>query len=466
VSRTALHFLGAAREVTGSMHLIECEAGRILVDCGLYQGHRAEANQRNRELPQAALSADAVILTHAHIDHSGNLPTLVRRGFRGPIWATDATRDLAMHMLRDSARIQVGDAEWLNRQNHDDPNWDEITPLYDEDDARAALAQFRSVAYDTAFTPLPGVTARMLDAGHILGSAQVVLDLPDQGKVRRLILSGDLGRRGLPILRDPVLPSHADYVVMESTYGNRVHGSLAQMHDDLARVIGEAVKRGGKIVIPAFAVGRTQEVVYALHALHRAGRVPEIPIFVDSPLAVDVTEVFTRHPECYDDETAAFLKETGDAFHFSKLRYVESREESIRLNQLRGPAIIISASGMCEGGRVLHHLRNTVEDERNTIVIIGYMAQHTLGRRLLERRPRVRIYGVERDLHAEVRVLDAFSAHGDKHDLDTYARGIGGLRRLFLVHGEPDQQDPFAASLRAHGLQVSCPERGATEELG
>ncbi len=465
MSGIKLHFLGAAREVTGSMCLVECQAGRILVDCGMYQGRREESNRRNRSLPKEALSADAVVLTHAHIDHSGSLPTLVKQGYAGAVWATEATVDLAGYMLRDAARIQVSDAQWLNRKNAEKAGWRPIVPLYDEDDAAAAVESIRGIAYDTEFEPLPGVRARFLDAGHILGSAQLVLEIPERGHTRRLVLSGDLGRRGLPILRDPVFPGSADYLVMESTYGNRLHGSFAEMHSDLERVIRDTVARGGKLIIPAFAVGRTQEVVYTLHELHQQGRIPALPIFVDSPLAMNVTDVFTRHPECYDEETRAFLAKTGDPFHFSSLRYIETAEESMRLNHLPGPAIIISASGMCEGGRVLHHLRNNIEDERNTILIIGFMAQHTLGRRLVERRPMVRIYGVERALYAQVKVMNAFSAHADRKDLSEYARAIRGVRRIFLVHGEPDQQDPFAESLREDGFHVDIPERGAVEEL-
>jgi metallo-beta-lactamase family protein len=457
----SVHFLGAAQEVTGSMHLVETPHGRILVDCGLYQGRRDESRTRNRNLPEAARRADAVILTHAHIDHSGSLPTLVKGGYRGSIWATPATRDLASYMLRDAARIQEGDAKWLNRKFGDEPGWKPIAPLYDEDDAIATVARFIGVPYETAFAPLPGVTARFLDAGHILGSAQVVLEIDGQ----RLVFSGDLGRRGLPILRDPQLPERADYVFMESTYGNRAHGSMKEMHDDLERVVKATIEKQGKLVVPAFAVGRTQEIVYALHQLHAAGRLPEIPVFVDSPLSVNVTEVFKLHPECYDAETRAFVEANGDPFTFSSLRFTHSVEESMRLNELQGPAIIVSSSGMCEAGRILHHLRNTVEDPRNTILIVGFMAQHTLGRRLVERRPRVRILGVERDLFASVVVMNAFSAHGDKDDLRGYARHLAGARRIFLVHGEPEQQEPLRAQLTADGASVAVPERGETVGL-
>jgi metallo-beta-lactamase family protein len=457
-----VRFLGAAREVTGSMHLVETPAGKILIDCGMHQGKRDESRERNRNLPKEAISADAVILTHAHIDHSGSLPTLVKAGFSGAIWSTTATRDLCAYLLRDSARIQEGDANFLNKKFADDPDWKPIQPIYDENDAIHALSRFMGVSYGMPFSPLPGVTARFLDAGHILGSAQVVLDLPG-GK--RLVFSGDLGRRGLPILRDPELPGHADYLFMESTYGNRAHGSMKEMHDDLEKVIKEVCARKGKLIIPAFAVGRTQEIVYALNQLHKAARIPEIPIFVDSPLSVHATEVFKLHPECYDEETRHFVEANGDPFSFKSLRYIESREESMQLNEMRGPFIVISASGMCEAGRVLHHLRNAVESENNTILIVGFQAMHTLGRRLVERRPKVKILGVERDLFARVVVMNAFSAHGDKNDLRAYAHAAEGARRIFLIHGEPDQQEPLRDQLKSEGLDVQVPAAGDVAEL-
>ncbi len=460
-----VRFLGAAREVTGSMHLVETPAGKILIDCGMHQGRRDESRERNRVLPKEAIAADAVILTHAHIDHSGSLPTLVKSGFGGAIWSTTATRDLCAYLLRDSARIQESDAKYLNRKFGDDPDWKIIEPIYDENDAIAALAKFAGVSYGLPFSPLPGITARFLDAGHILGSAQVALEIPDGAGVKRLVFSGDLGRRGLPILRDPDPPGRTDYLIMESTYGNRAHGSLKEMHDDLERVIKSTVEKKGKLIIPAFAVGRTQEIVYALNQLHHAGRIPEIPIFVDSPLSVHATDVFKLHPECYDAETRAFVESNGDPFSFRSLRYVESSEESMGLNDVEGPIIIIAASGMCEAGRVLHHLRNAVESERNTILIVGFQAMHTLGRRLVERRPKVKIFGVERELFAKVVVMNAFSAHGDKNDLRSYAHAAEGARGIFLIHGEPEQQDPLRDLLRSEGLKVTTPSEGDVAQL-
>ena len=460
-----LTFLGAAREVTGSMLLLEVGDRRVVIDCGMFQGRRAESRQRNRHLPRVALDADAVILTHSHIDHSGSLPVLVRDGFDGVVHTTSATRDLCAYMLRDAARIQEADAEYLNRKHADDPSWEPIVPIYTEDDALAALDRFVAVPYHRRFEPVPGVSVTLLDAGHILGSAQVVIDVVDRGAPRRVVVSGDLGRPGLPIIRDPEMPPRPiDLLVMESTYGNRVHAPIAGMHDDLARVIGATIERGGKVVIPAFAVGRTQELLVALGELFRTGALPRIPVYIDSPLAIDVTTVFQLHPECFDAPTRRRLDEDGELFRFAGLHVTRTREESMAINAQGGPAVILAGSGMAEGGRVLHHLRNLVGDPRNTVLIVGFMAQHTLGRRLAERRPRVKIWGVERDLLAEVQVLDAFSAHADRDDLIAYAT-TAEPRRLILVHGEPEEQDPLVATLTGRGLRAHAAERGETVTL-
>ncbi len=462
-----LTFLGAAQEVTGSMFLLEFERGSLLVDCGLFQGRREESRLRNRTPPREALDADAVLLTHAHVDHSGNLPTLVKAGFKGPIYATPATRDLCEYMLCDAARIQEGDAAYLNRKFAREPGFEPVEPLYREDDAKRALARFEAAPYHRPFEPLPGVSVRLLDAGHILGSAQIVLDVSEGGASRRVAFSGDLGRKGLPILRDPEPPPRpADYVVLESTYGNRSHPAVEQTYDALERIIKDAVRRGGKIIVPAFAVGRTQELLYALRDLKRQGRLPPLPVFVDSPLAINATGVFRRHPECFDAEARALLDEGGDLFGFEGVHFANTRDESMAINAAPGPAIVISAAGMAEAGRVLHHLRNHVEDERSTILITGFMAQHTLGRRLAERRPRVRIWGVERDLRARVEVLDSLSAHADREGLLAYAQGCGPeVRGFFLVHGEPEQQRPLRGAMEARGMRVRIPKRGESVDL-
>jgi metallo-beta-lactamase family protein len=462
-----LTFFGAAQEVTGSMFLLELDSGSLLIDCGFFQGRRQETRERNRALPRPVMRADAAILTHAHIDHSGALPTLVKSGFRGTIYATPATRDLCACMLRDSARIQEADAAYLNDKFAADPEFERIQPIYDEEDVVHALERFLSIPYHYSFQPLRGVTATLLDAGHILGSAEILLEVGKGPAARRLLFSGDLGRRGLPIIRDPEYPEGpVDYVVMESTYGGRVHADVQGMHGELARVIRETAARGGKVIVPAFAVGRTQELLYSIAVLTQEGRLPQVPIFIDSPLALNVTEVFKLHPECFDAETRALLEAQGQVFSSGAVRFVSSRAESIALNELPGPAVIIAASGMAEAGRILHHLRRHVEDERNTILIVGFMAQHTLGRRLAERCPRVRIWGVERDLRARVEVLSGFSAHADRNDLLAFARASGKTsREIFLVHGEPDQQAALSSTLRGEGFRVQVPTRGQTVEL-
>jgi len=449
------------------MLLVHTDQGSLLVDCGMYQGRRAESSERNRTLPAPAARADAAILTHAHIDHSGSLPTLVKGGFRGMIHTTPATRDVAALMLRDSARIQAADAGWLNRKFADDPGFTPIEPVYDEDDVAVTLARMIGVPYGVCFEPLRGVTARFRNAGHILGSAHVHLTVREGDRVTRISVSGDLGRHGLPILPDPDPPeAPADFVVMESTYGNRTHPPVDEAHEKLATLVNETVARGGRLIVPAFALGRTQELVYFLHELRLAGRIPPIPIYVDSPLATGVTAVYQLHPECYDRSTRRFFDERGDPFAFDGLTYVGSAEDSMALNDLTEPIVIISAAGMAESGRVLHHLRRGIEDPRNCVLIVGFQAQHTLGRRLVERRPQVRILGIERDVNARVEVIDALSAHADRGGLLQYAQAFGpAVKRFFLVHGEPDQQGPLAQALTEAGRTVEIPRRGQIVDL-
>jgi metallo-beta-lactamase family protein len=461
-----IRFLGAAQTVTGSMHLLETSSGSLLVDCGLFQGRRAEANQRNRNVPKAALQATAMVLTHAHIDHSGNTPTLVRDGFRGTIFATPPTLDLAQALLLDSAHIQESDAEFLNRKFARDPDFEPVVPLYTAADARRALARFEAVPYEQEFEPFPGVKVRFIEAGHILGSAQALLEVTENGVKTCVLFSGDLGRKGLPVIKDPAVPQERPiYVVIESTYGNRLHKDIASSHDELADVIKETVKRGGKVIVPAFAVGRTQELVYALNQLEHEGRIPRLPVYVDSPLSTAVTKVFEKHAECFDTETAAFLKENGNPFGFRNLTYVTTRDESMKLNDLPEPAIIIASSGMCEAGRILHHLRNNVENEHNTIIIVGFQAEHTLGRRLVERRPKVKILGLEHELHARVVTIGAFSAHADQKDLVEHARSLGSVKRFFIVHGEPEGTAGLKAALGAVGLDGYIPAPGEAVAL-
>lgn len=447
-----IFFAGAARNVTGSQHLLEFNGTRLLLDCGLYQGRRQEANERNRHLPFDPRQVDAMILSHAHIDHSGNIPTLVKQGFRGSITCTPATRDLCSVMLRDAAHIQEADADFLNRK-HADQLQEPVVPLYDEADVLKALKQFRSLDYHQPTPVLPGVTCTFLDAGHVLGSAIVQLDIDRAPDRLRLVFSGDLGRRNMALLRDPEGPEAPDVLVLESTYGDRLHSPMAGMEVDLAAVINRTVARRGKILVPSFSLERTQEFVYALHRLTLRKAIPPIPIYVDSPLSVRITEIFKLHPECFDDETLAFMRKNGDPFGFDNLTYISNVEDSKALNDREGPMMILAASGMCEAGRILHHLRNGIEDARNTILIIGFQAKNTLGRKIVERQSVVRIFGVERSLEAEVVVMDAFSAHADRDDLLDFINGCRShLRRVFLVHGEEEQMLPLGERLTRMGI--------------
>ena len=419
-------------------HLIEVNGQRLLLDCGLYQGPRRESFERNRNLPFDAASVDVMVLSHAHIDHSGNIPSLVKAGFRGDIVCTFAARDLCSTMLLDSAYIQERDAEFVNkkRARRNEPP---IQPLYTADDAVSSLEYFNAVGYHRPRQILPGVTVTLLEAGHMLGSAIVVLDIEDRdaGRDVRLVFSGDLGRKGIPIIRDPETVEHADVLIMESTYGGRHHEPYQDSEKKLEQIIHQTYRRGGALIIPAFAVGRTQQLVYSLHRMMIARDIPTLPVFVDSPLAINATAVFRLHPEAYDAEIRQFMLDEGDPFGFDSLRYTRSVEQSKELNFLREPFIVISASGMAETGRILHHLRNRIEDPANTILIVGWQAPDTLGRRLVEREPEVRIFGEEYQLKANVEVLNGFSGHADRNELLAWAEGITKKpRRTFLVHGE------------------------------
>ena len=447
-----IFFAGAARTVTGTQHLLEFDGTRLLLDCGLYQGRRQESSERNRHLPYDPRQVTLMILSHAHIDHSGNIPTLVKQGFPGHILCTPATRDLCSVMLRDAAHIQEADADFMNRK-HRDRLEEPVVPLYTEADALNALTRFRTLDYRRPAEVLPGVSLTFLDAGHVLGSAIVQLDIQRAPDRLRLVFSGDLGRRNMAILRDPEIPQSPDVLLLESTYGDRLHAPLAGMETQLAEVVNRAVARKGKILVPSFSLERTQEFVYALHRLTLRKAVPPIPMFVDSPLSVRITEVFKLHPECFDEETLAFMRQNGDPFGFENLTYISSAEDSKALNDRGGPMMIIAASGMCEAGRILHHLRNAVEDARNTILIIGYQAQNTLGRKIAEHQPEVRIFGMEHPLEAEVVVMDAFSAHADRDDLlEFVGRCRPSLRKILLVHGEEEQMNPLAERLTGMGI--------------
>jgi metallo-beta-lactamase family protein len=458
-------FWGAARTVTGSMHRVDAAGRTLLLDCGLFQGHRAQSLLRNREFPFRPRDVDAVLLSHAHIDHCGNLPNLVQQGFAGPIYCTPATRALAAVMLGDAAKIHEEDAAYLNRKRASgDPK---VEPLYGGREVYRTLLRLQAVPYDTPVTVAPGLEATFVDAGHLLGSAMVSLVIDGPGGGRRLTFTGDLGRPGLPILRDPAPVPPADLVLSESTYGGHTHEPVEETAERLGEVVRQTAGRGGKVVIPAFSVGRTQTIVYFLHQLLSAGRLPDVPVYVDSPMAARATEVFRAHPECFNDQALALLRDHPGLFGEGHVRYVEKVHESIALNDRREPCVIIAASGMCEAGRILHHLRHSVEDARNTVLIAGWQAPDTLGRRLVERRPEVRILGRTFPLRAEVVVLNGLSSHADHGGLlRSLAPLAGTARQVRLVHGEPDRAAALAEGLRAAGFaDVAIPDRGETVSM-
>ncbi len=467
-----LQFQGAARTVTGSLHMLTVNDKTILLDCGIFHGRRQEAFERNSTFPFDPSTIAAVVLSHAHIDHSGNLPTLVRQGFRGAIYCTYATKDLCTVMLKDSAFIQERDAEYMNRR-HKKKGLPPVLPLYTQDDAETALSLFRGMPYSKKFSVTEGVDARFEDAGHILGSASVALTLKEKSKTIGLSFTGDLGRPDLPILRDPVFVDpelESSYVISESTYGGRFHQPVRDMADQLLAPLRKACEKKSKIVIPAFSVGRTQEIVYVLHQLAGEGKIDNLPVFVDSPLSVNVTDVFKKHPECYDEEISAILREpsNNDPFGFSRLTYIRDVEQSKELNQRTGPFVVIAASGMCEAGRVVHHLSNCVSNPNNMVLIVGYQSENTLGKKLLMKEPVVNILGEPHEVKAEVMVLNSFSGHADRNELLSYARHWNPkrLKRIFLVHGDEDQSEKLAVGLSENGFSnVEIPVRGQKAQL-
>jgi metallo-beta-lactamase family protein len=461
-------FLGAAQTVTGSMHLLEVNGARILLDCGLFQGRRQESFERNRRLPFDVRTLDAMILSHAHIDHSGNIPNLIASGYGGRIYATAATRDLCSAMLLDSGHIQESDVTYVNKKRRR-RGLEPVEPIYTVAQARASLKHLSSVDYDRPFDVVPGVQATLYDAGHILGSAITVLDTCENGRRYRLCFSGDLGRRHLPVLRDPEVVRDVDYVLTESTYGSRLHDTPIQAKDQLCEVIRETHSRGGKVIIPAFAVGRTQDIVYDLHKLVESGCLPSLPVYVDSPLAVNATKIFRLHPECYDQEARAFLQQKEDPFGFHRLQYTRSVDESKALNRLEGPCIIISASGMCEGGRILHHLKNNIGDAHDTVLFVGFQAPNTLGRKIVDGMKEVPIFGEPYRVRAEVRAIDGYSAHADRNELLGYWQQViqaSQVKRVFCVHGDLEACQALAEGIRGLGVpDVVIPERGQEAEL-
>lgn len=462
-----IQFFGAAQTVTGSMHCISMNGSKILLDCGLFQGRRSESMERNKSFPFGAAQINAVILSHAHMDHAGNLPNLVKQGYAGPIYSTGATRDLCNVMLYDSASLQERDAEFVNKKNQKSGE-PLIEPLYTAEDVDETIGAFVSMAYGRAFGIADGITVKFSDAGHILGSAVTVLELREKGKNLRLGFTGDLGRKDMPIIRDPETIQEIDILISESTYGGKIHEPAGDMAASLLAVVKKTVDRGGKVIIPAFSLGRTQELVYVLFRLFDEGKLPPIPVYVDSPLAVNATEVFRMHPECFDAETMQHIRLKEDPFDFGRLTYVRSVEDSKKLNNKQESCIIIAASGMCEGGRILHHLAHGVGESQNTILIVGFMAEHTLGRQLVDRRPEVKIFGDLFQLKAEVAVLNSFSAHAGQDELCSFARAVDPkkLKNIFLVHGEVRQAEQLKAKLQESGYgKVHIPARGERAEF-
>jgi metallo-beta-lactamase family protein len=449
------------------MHVLEANGKRVLLDCGLHQGPRKEAFERNRNFPMDVCDVDVAVLSHAHIDHSGNLPTLMRCGYEGAIYATPPTVDLCEIMLSDSAYLQEQDVKYVNKKRMRQGKVP-FEPLYTQEDVPPVLRAFEPYPYGRPVEIADGVELTFRDAGHILGSAFVQLDVKENGSSRRLMFTGDIGREDQPILKDPEVLEDVDVLITESTYGNRLHPSEEDVKAELAELCRRTCENQSRLIIPAFSVGRTQQVVYFLNELHNEGKIDDLPVYVDSPLSRKATEVHQKHPEAYDAETIALLAEGNNPFWFPGLRFVQDVEESKKLNDTDGPVVIISASGMCEGGRILHHLKRSVEDERNTILIVGYQAQHTLGRRIVEEASPIRIFGEQYELRAEVRSINALSAHADRDEmLDYFERmGPGSVENAFVVHGDPEAADAFATALQHTGMRnVVQPELAVDYEV-
>jgi metallo-beta-lactamase family protein len=459
-------FHGAAKTTTGSMHLLDVNGRRILLDCGLYQGRRKHAFEKNRNLGFDASTIDTVVLSHAHIDHSGNLPSLVKNGFSGTIWATPATRDLCGIMLLDSAYLQARDVRHVNKRRVREGKVP-FESLYDDADVHETFMRFRGLGYGKTMKIAPGVEITFHDAGHILGSALTTIDVTENGRTRRVLFTGDVGREAMPILEDPQVVTDVDILITESTYGNRLHPAEEDVKHSLEELGRRIIDRSSRLIIPAFSVGRTQQVLYFLRELYSEGRLPEIPIYVDSPLAIRATRVYDDHDECYDREMLDMIRTEGGPFSMRALTYTEDVADSKKLNDVAGPVIIISASGMCEGGRILHHLKRSIGDPDNVILIVGYQAQHTLGRRIVQRKQPIRIFGDEFELNAEVRSIQALSAHADYEELLAYFRKMGPeVDRAFVVHGEEDQAEAFGERLRRLGAKkVTVPDEGQTLEV-
>lgn len=460
-------FYGATRTTTGSLFLLEVNQQRFLLECGLFQGRRGETMERNRNFPFDPARIDAVILSHAHIDHCGNLPNLCRHGFTGNIYCTFATRDLASVMLEDSAQIQKADAEFVSKKRAKQ-GLPPVEPLYTATEAELAVRQFVALNYDRPMPVGEGVTLSFRDAGHILGSAQVVLDIRENGRRYRYLFSGDVGRGHDDILRDPQPVDNVDYLQIEATYGGREHTAKPQSIEMLATLVSETLAQNGKVIIPSFSVGRTQQIVYELHQFTLAGRIPKVPIFVDSPLSVNATEIYRLHPECFNDRIYKFLREVANPFGMDNLTYIREQAHSMKLNDLKEPAIIISASGMAEAGRIRHHLKNHIGNPANLVLFIGYCAEHTLGAQILAGRSPVNIFGEPHPVRAKVASIDAFSGHADKNELMAYVRRLDGrVKKVAVIHGEESQCLAFAESLRQWRpeAEVMVPRQGEAMDV-
>jgi metallo-beta-lactamase family protein len=460
-----IKFLGGVKTVTGSSHLITTDSAKVLLDSGLFQGKRDEFYQQNTTFSHNPRELDAVILSHAHIDHCGNIPSLIKRGMRCKIYSTHATRDLCKLMLEDSGKIQEEDVKYVNKINKR-LGLAMRQPLYTKKEAaKAAKRRFQTLSYEQRFCVAKNAFATLYDAGHILGSAVITLEIKDAEENIRLGYAVDLGRKNLPMLNDPVSPKGLDYLIIESTYGGRMHAPIEEAKSKLREAINRTVERKGKILIPAFTLERTQEVLYFLSQLIKEKAIPIMPIYVDSPLAAEITEVFKLHDGYMNAQTRQEIGRGDSPFEFLNLRFIREQRESKSLNSDKRPMIIIAGSGMCESGRILHHLKNNIEDSRNTILVVGYMAKDTLGRRIVERFRFVKIFGVEHQLNAEVVIINAFSGHADKEALVNYVQSCLPLKRIFLVHGDEEQTQALFDALSGKGLNAYIPSKNEEVNL-